>query len=177
LNKQAGQDSGTEDLVTVALITRPHGLKGALKIKLESDNPGRFKVGNRLLLVRKGQAAPVTIESFVPQNQYGLLKLAGIDTVEQAEELRNTDLAVRQSELTGLDPGQYYTFQILGLKVVSAKGEELGEVVRIEEYPAGDIYLVDGPKGKFYVPARGEIIISVDLKKGVIAINDLEGLR
>jgi 16S rRNA processing protein RimM len=177
LNNKADQPSVTEDLVIVALITKPHGLKGALKVKLESDNPDRFAPGSQLLLVQKEGTRPMTVESFTPQNRYGLLKLAGIDTVEQAGGLRDAELAVRQSELASLGTGEYYTFQILGLKVISTEGEELGKVVRIEEYPAGDIYLVDGPQGKFYIPARGEIIVSIDLKKGAIIINDLEGLR
>ena len=49
---------------------------------------------------------------------------------------------------------------------------QVSEVVRVEEYPAGDIYLVRSPQGDFYVPARGPVIKSIDLEKGAIANPD-----
>jgi len=161
----------------VATVVRPHGLDGTLKVKVESDNPDRFRAGSRLLINGPGPAASAAVERFVPQGRFGLLKLEGIDSVEQALALRNADLAVGEQELRPLPSGDYYTFQLLGLKVTSLEGLELGRVVQIETLPAGDIYLVQGPEGNFYVPARGDIIRQVDLERGTMVIDDQEGLR
>lgn len=166
-----------ERLVYVATVVRPHGLIGTLKVKVDSDNPLRFAPQSRLLLVQAGDITPVEVESFSPQDRFGLLKLKEVVSVEQAEELKGAELAILDEELRPLPPGQYYTFQIIGLKVVSEQGQELGQISQVEEYPAGDIYLVQSDREKFYVPSRGPVIVKIDLEQGRMVIRDLEGLR
>ena len=166
-----------ERLVYVAAVVRPHGLMGTLKVKVDSDNPSRFAPQSRLLLVQGDRITPVEVESFSPQNLYGLLKLKEVISVEQAEALKGAELAIPDEELRPLPPGQYYTFQIIGLKVVSEQGQELGRITQVEEYPAGDIYLVRSEREKFYVPAKGPVIVKIDLEQGQMVIRDLEGLR
>ena len=166
-----------ERLVYVATVVRPHGLIGTLKVKVDTDNPSRFAPQSRLLLVQAGDITPVVVESFSPQDRFGLLKLNEVVSVEQAEALKGAELAIMDEELRPLPPGQYYTFQIIGLKVVSEQGQELGQITQVEEYPAGDIYLVQSDREKFYVPAKGPVIQSIDLKEGRMVIRDLEGLR
>jgi 16S rRNA processing protein RimM len=148
-----------------------------LMIKVESDNPDRFRAGSRLLIAGAAPAVEAAVERFVPQGRFGLLKLEGIDNAEQAQALRGADLAVGERDLRPLPDGGYYTFQILGLTVKSLDGRELGRVMQVEAMPAGDVYLVQGPEGSFYVPARGDIIRQVDLERGTMVIDDREGLR
>ncbi|MDP2806704.1 MAG: ribosome maturation factor RimM [bacterium] len=166
-----------ERLIYVATVVRPHGLLGTLKVKVESDNPLRFAPQSRLLLVQGERITPVEVESFSDQNRFGLLKLKEVISVEQAEALKHAELAVMDDELKLLPPGEYYTFQIIGLKVISEQGQELGQIIQVEEYPAGDIYLVQSGTGKFYVPAKGPVILKIDLEQGRMVIRDLEGLR
>jgi 16S rRNA processing protein RimM len=166
-----------ESLIYVATVVRPHGLLGTLKVKVESDNPSRFAPQSRLLLVQGGEVTPVEVESFSPQDRFGLLKLKQVQSIEQAEVLKGAELAVPDHDLKPLPPGEYYTFQIIGLKVFSEQGLKLGQIVQVEEYPAGDIYLVQSETEKFYVPAKGPVIQSIDLELGRMVIRDLEGLR
>lgn len=166
-----------ERLIYVATVVRPHGLLGTLKVKVESDNPLRFAPQSRLLLVQGADITPVEVESFSPQDRFGLLKLREVISVEQAEALKGAELAVPDDELKPLPPGQYYTFQLVGIKVVSEQGQELGRIIQVEEFPAGDIYLVQSEREKFYVPARGPVIKSIDLERGLMVIQDMEGLR
>ena len=166
-----------ERLIYVATVVRPHGLLGTLKVKVESNNPLRFAPQSRLLLVQGERITPVEVESFSDQDRFGLLKLKEIISIEQAEALKNAELAVMDDELKPLPPGEFYTFQIIGLKVVSEQGRELGQIIQVEEYPAGDIYLVQSDSEKFYVPAKGPVILNIDLEQGRMVIRDLEGLR
>lgn len=166
-----------ERLIYVATVVRPHGLLGTLKVKVDSDNPSRFAPKSRLLLLQGETITPVEVENFSPQDRFGLLKLREVISVEQAEALKGSELAVPDEELKPLPPGQYYTFQLVGLKVVSEQGLELGRIIQVEEYPAGDIYLVQSDREKFYVPARGPVIVNIDIEQGRMVIRDLEGLR
>jgi len=176
-DKMISQDINRDDLVVVATVIKSHGLKGLLKVRVETDNPKRFLPGESLLLVLANRIQEATVESFTPQNKYGLLKLAEISSIEQADPWRGAELAIPDSRLEPLEPGRYYTFQLLGISVISQDNQQLGVLSRIEDMPSGDIYLVKGPKGEFYIPAQGDIIQQIDLDKKVMVIRDAEGLR
>ncbi len=165
------------ELVTVAVVLRPHGLKGAFRIRVETDNPDRFRRGGRLLAVKNGAVSEAEVERFVDQGRYGILKLAGVDSPEQARELAGAELAVPAADLGPLPANSYYTFQVLGLEVRSKAGEALGRIEEIDPLPAGDVYMVAGPKGTFTVPAVGDIVLEVDVAGGFMVIDDREGLR
>jgi len=165
------------DLIVVATVSKPHGLVGALKVRVETHNPDRFRPGRRLMGVVAGRPLTFTVAKFVPQNDWGLLTLAEVATLEQAEAMRGVDLGISETELAPLPAGSYYTFQIIGLAVRSQTGEALGTVTSVEELPAGDAYVVrDGPR-QFRIPARGDIVREIDLARGVMVIDDVEGLR
>ena len=166
-----------DDLIVVATVSKPHGVAGALKVKVESHNPDRFKPGCKLLAIIAGRTTSFTVAKFVPQNDWGLLTLAEVSSYEQADALRGVDLGVPERDLDQLPPGCYYTFQIIGLKVESLSGQALGEVAVVEELPAGDAYLVRGNGAEFRVPANGGFIKSIDLGRGLMVIDDMEGLR
>lgn len=172
-----GDHSDRDDLVYVANIIKPHGLKGGLKVRILSDNPKRFLPGESLLLAGSHRIQETVIERFVPQNRYGLIKLEGIDSIEQAGEWTGSDLAIPSEKIAPLEAGHYYTFQLLGMSVVSEAGRELGTLSQIEEAPAGDIYQVSGESGQFYIPSQGDIILKIDVERKVMVIRDVEGLR
>jgi 16S rRNA processing protein RimM len=144
---------------------------------MASDNPDRFRQGSRLLVVQKGGTRAAEVERFVDQGRYGIVKLAGVDSPEQAQALRGAELSVAAGELAPLPENSYYTFQILGMEVRSRSGEVLGKVEEIEAMPAGDVYRVSDGLGSFYLPAAGDIILEVDPARGVMVIEDREGLR
>ncbi len=174
---QQKNKNGADDLIVVATVSKPHGVAGALKVKLETHHPERFAPGNKLLAVVAGKTRSYTVAKFVPQNDWGLLTLAEVSSYEQADALRGVDLGVPERELEPLPEGRYYTFQIIGLRVVSQAGAELGEVAVVEELPAGDAYVVRGCGKEFRVPASGGFIKSIDLERGLMVIDDMEGLR
>lgn len=171
------EEVNRDDLVVVATVVKSHGLKGMFKVKVETDNPKRFLPGEILLLTLQNRISEVTVESFTPQNRYGLLKLAEVSSIEESEQWRGADLTVPGSSLVPLEDGHYYTFQLLGLNVVTQEGRSLGVLSQIEEMPSGDIYLVKGNEGEFYVPAQGDIITGINLEEKTMVIRDVEGLR
>jgi 16S rRNA processing protein RimM len=164
-------------LIVVATVSKPHGLDGALKVRIETHNPDRFRPGRKLMGVVGGKPRTFTVAKFVPQNDWGLLTLAEIAGIDQAETMRGVDLGISETELVPLPAGSYYTFQIIGLAVRSGTGGALGTVAAVEELPAGDAYVVRDGGREFRVPARGDIIKEIDLARGVMVIDDVEGLR
>jgi 16S rRNA processing protein RimM len=105
-----------------------------------------------------------------------VVKLATIDSVEDAEKLRGQDLTIPRSELYPLPQGQYYTFQIIGLKVVTTEGELLGHITEIMTTGSNDVYIVEGKRGEILIPAIEDVVKSIDLKKGKVVIEAIKGL-
>jgi 16S rRNA processing protein RimM len=103
--------------------------------------------------------------------------LEGCVSREDAEVLRGMDLCLRFEEVASLPEGEYYYWQILGLKVLTEDGEELGEVAQILETGANDVYVVRAADGKeVLLPAIPSVIRHVDLDEGHILVTLLPGL-
>jgi 16S rRNA processing protein RimM len=75
--------------------------------------------------------------------------------------------------LNPLPEGQYYAFQLIGLNVVTTKGKLLGQITDIMFTAGNDVYIVEG---EILIPAIEDVVKSIDLKKGRMLIEAIEGL-
>jgi 16S rRNA processing protein RimM len=104
------------------------------------------------------------------------LKLAGIDDRQAAAALRDRALQVPEGELQPLPEGQYYRFQLLGLRVLGAAGEELGRVIDVISAPENDVYVVQAAAGEILIPAVDDVVQHIDIDAGIITIVVVPGL-
>jgi 16S rRNA processing protein RimM len=152
---------GGERRIALAAIAGAQGIKGELRLKLFSDsadslaNHDMLYVGDiprRLLAVRDANKAAV-------------VRFEGIDDRSAAEALRGSLVEVDRSALPGLQDGEYYHVDLIGLEVVDRNGDAVGTVAAVENYGAGDLLDIEG----------------VDEKRSLIpfseGIADLEGGR
>jgi 16S rRNA processing protein RimM len=167
-----GKEPVPPEFLIVGRILAPWGIRGELKVEVVTDFPERFAPKKVVYL----NASQLEIESCHPHKQHLVVKLATIDSVEDAEKLRVQDLTLPRSELYHLPEGQYYAFQLIGLKVVTTEGKNLGKVTDIMTTPSNDVYIVEGKKGEILIPAIEDVVKSIDLKKGKIVIEAIEGL-
>jgi 16S rRNA processing protein RimM len=106
-----------------------------------------------------------------------LVRLAGIDSRDQAEPLVGRQVQGEAHRFPELPPGEYYWFQILGLPVVHAEdGRVLGQLEEIWPTGAHDIYVVRQGKREVLLPAVEEVIQEIDLQAGVLKVRPPEGL-
>ncbi len=73
--------------------------------------------------------------------------------------------------------GEYYHFQLLGLRVLTQEGEDLGRISDILVTGSNDVYVVSGPGGEVLVPALADVIMNVELDQGIMVVSLPEGLR
>lgn len=163
--------SGLE-YITIGQVLAPWGLEGKLKVEVITDFPHRLSPRSQLYVDRQ----PVTIAGTSWQKGKAIIKLEGIDSVEQAEELRGKTLEIHRRQLETLPEGQYYHFQLIGLEVWTTEGKRLGKVIRVLSAPSNDNYVVGGEKGEILIPAIEDVVKSVDLESGRITIEAIEGL-
>jgi 16S rRNA processing protein RimM len=167
-----GKEPAPPEFLIVGYILAPWGIRGEVKVEVVTDFPERFAPRKIVYL----NTRPLEIECCHPHKQHLVVKLATIDSVEDAEKLRGQDLTIPRSELYPLPEGQYYTFQIIGLKVVTTEGKLLGRITEIMTTGSNDVYIVEGKRGEILIPATEDVVKSIDLAKGKMVIEAIEGL-
>jgi len=160
------------EFITIGQILAPWGVKGKLKVAVITDFPERFTPHSRIYIKRQ----PMTIDSTEWHKAKAIIKLNTVDSIEEAQKLRGQPIEIPHSQLHPLPEGQYYHFQLIGLEVWTTQGELLGNITDILTAESNDNYVVSGAKGEILIPAIEDVVKSIDLGKGHIIIEPIEGL-
>ncbi len=160
--------------LVVAEVLAPWGLQGELKARILTDFPERFQHGLALFVGEK--KVPYVLERARPQRGFLILKLKGCDTPEAADKLRGAFVYVARQDAPELLEGEYFWYQIIGLRAVTPAGEELGVVEDIIITGSNDVYVLQGERGEILVPALEDVVQQVDLKAGLMVVELPEGL-
>ncbi len=163
--------------VTVGRIVAAHGTAGEVRVLPTTDFPQRFASGARLTLAVAENRRTVVIRGARPhRGGLVLMRLEGVTTRTEAEALRGATLEVDRSQRWPLPPDHFYASDILGLKVVTESGEDLGAVAEVIRTPANDAYRVEGPAGEILIPALKAVVCAVDLEAGRMVVRPPGGL-
>ncbi len=165
---------GLPDDVIVGRVASAHGVSGGIRVNVLSDVPHRFDPGQ--ILHVGGRSHSITHSSPAP-NGLVILQLQGVDSVDAAKGLVGQPVTVPQSSVPPPREGEYYHFQLLGLRVLTEEGECLGRLREILETGSNDVYVVSGESGEVLVPALTDVILEVRLDEGCMVVKLLEGLR
>lgn len=168
--KDSGAPPAAADLITVGHVTRPHGLHGEVMVRLETDFPQRFDGLRAAYLVRAGRAQAIEIIGHRPHRGGFLLTLRGIGDAEAAGQLRGAEIAVTRDAVVPLGPGQYYVFEIIGLRVRTSDGRTLGVVSEVMRGSAHDVYVVRTQDRDILVPAVREVVLRIDPAGGEMVV-------
>jgi 16S rRNA processing protein RimM len=162
------------DYLVIATVLRPHGVRGELKIRVETDFPERFALLSRIYL--GPEYLPFELESFRNLPGYGLLKLKGLDDRTAAEALRGMDVQIPIDEAMPLGPGQYYEHEVLGLEVWSVDGERLGLIEEVLFTGSNPVYVTLAPDREILIPSLPDVVLDVDLEGGRMTVRLPPGL-
>ena len=160
------------ETIKAGQIVNAHGIRGEVRVQPRDGDPAfltRFKT-----FYLDGQAA-VPAACRVHKGM-ALLKLEGVEDRTAAESLRGKELLIRRAD-AGLAQGEYFDAELIGLDVYDGEtGECVGELVRVDRYPASKVYTVRGVT-EFLVPAvKDAFILGVDLGNNRMDIRMWEGL-
>jgi 16S rRNA processing protein RimM len=158
------------DLVAIGRVVKPQGRKGEVLTESLSDLPERFPRLRRAYLAGPGGTArEVEVSSCWPHKGRFVLKLAGVDSIDEAERLRGTDVRIPEEDLLPLPEGSYYHHQLRGLRVEDEAGTGVGTVADILKTGAGaDVLVVKGPSGETLLPLASHFVKRVDLAAGLL---------
>jgi 16S rRNA processing protein RimM len=158
-------------LLAIGQVLKPHGVRGEAKVLPETDFPERFFALKRAFLVGEGWVREVAIEGVRLHGRYVLVKFEGVEDPEGVRALARAWLAVPEEEAVPLPRGHYYIHQIIGLRVVTEEGREVGRVAEVMRSPAHDIYVVRGaPEGEVLIPAVHGVVKAIDIEAGRMVV-------
>lgn len=151
-----------DGFLAIGRITKPHGLRGQVKVRVDSDVRDQLQPGRRVRLGGPGPVREYEVETFGFQGNAGLLGLAGVRDRDAAEALVGGVLEVEAGALPALSEGEYYWHQVAGLRVVSEEGRFLGTLADMFSTPAHDVWVARAPGQEYLIPAVGEVVLSVN---------------
>jgi len=167
----------TKDLIPIGRIARPHGVRGKIKLEYFGEDVNRFPPSREVFIeVKAGSLQAYEILETTPQAPRIILHLKGIERREEVEPLIGKEVFIKREVLPDLEEGEYYWMDLLGMSVETQEGKKIGRLKEIFSTGANDVYVVEGKRGEIFLPATGEVIQSVDRKKGVMKVNRKEGL-
>lgn len=162
-----------ENLIEIGQIVNTHGLRGDLKVMPWCDDPEIFNELEYVLIDNR----EYPIERSAIHKNMVLLKLGGINHINDAEMYRNKVLLVQREDLGELPEGTYYICDLLGCAVETNEGRSLGKVCDIIKTGSNDVYVVeDDSKKQILIPVIDEVIKSVDIENKKIVITPIKGL-
>ncbi|HMT08099.1 MAG TPA: ribosome maturation factor RimM [Pyrinomonadaceae bacterium] len=165
-----------EDLVAIARVAKPRGLKGEMIADIVTDFPERFDDVETITAVfSDGTTYSFKLEKSWFQSGRVVLKFDGIDRVEDAEKFRNADICVNESEAVELESDEYFDWQLEGCSVETVEGETIGVVTSLMRTGATEILVVKGEK-EYLIPFAEAICTRVDIENTQIVIDPPEGL-
>lgn len=161
----------------IGQIVNTFGIKGMVKIKPFTDDINRFDRLETIYIETRKVKKEYKIEEIKYHKNMVLMKLEGVDTVEEADKLRQSYLLVDRDKEEPLEEGVYYIVDLLGLAVYTDTGKLLGKVEDIFNTGSNDIYVVKDELGKqVLLPGIPEVLKKVDLDKGKITVHLIPGL-
>jgi 16S rRNA processing protein RimM len=160
------------DLVVIGAVAGAHGVRGDAKLKAFGDPAAMCRYG--ALLNENGEVVLTPKGSKPGPNGLVIAWFEERLTREQVQAMKGTRLCVPRSALPEPEEDEFYHADLLGLTVESLDGEALGTVKSVQDYGAGDLLEVAGPKGVWFLPFTKAAVPHVDLKAGKLVADPPE---
>ena len=161
-----------QDKFEIGKIVNTFGIKGEVKVIPYTDDINQFKKMKNIYVNKK----VMEIENVRYHKNAIILKLRGIDTMNDAENLRNSTLEIQRTKKI-LPANTYYINDLIGLEVYTDEEKLLGKIKDIYNTGANDIYTVETPEKKeILLPAIKEVIKKIDIENKKIIVHILKGL-
>jgi 16S rRNA processing protein RimM len=153
--------------ITIGKISKPHGVKGELKVLPDTFDDGVFNKLKSVFIDGRTFAA----EYAKIANGYVILKLAGIDGMNAAEVFRNKAVQIEKKQRLKLPDGFHYISDLAGCGVFVGE-RRIGVLAAVLQNGAADVYVVDGGEGEIMFPAIENLLLKVDTDNKIIVLDE-----
>lgn len=160
----------------IGQIVSTHGIKGEVRVNPWCDTPEFMKKFKTLYFDANGNKA-VKITACRPHGNVVIIKLDGVDTVEEAQKLRNKTLYMNRADAK-LGKGDWFIQDLIGCTVYDADDNEktYGKLTDVAETGANDIWFIENNGKEYIIPAIKDVVINVDVENESVFIRPLKGI-
>jgi 16S rRNA processing protein RimM len=179
-----------QKFLETGIIVSTHGVRGEVKVLPWADSPDFLTKFKTFYLVKtspqgeggaavkavtdEGGADALTVEHSRVQNTVVLVKFRGIDTVEEAQKLRNRVISIARDD-PHIPAGTVFQADLIGLPV-HADGVEIGKITEVLTMPSSDVLVVKGEK-TYMIPNVKAFVPTLDPALGRVEVNLIEGME
>lgn len=167
------------ELVVAGRVRRAWGIKGQLSVDW-TNGSCPVEVGSGFIYLKiPGEGAPKKFVLMVDHFHSGcnVISLKGLTSRTEAERYKGLEIWVEKGELPELKDNEFYSYQLLGMRVETTVGEHLGEIVQIFSTGSNDVYVVKKDSTEILLPAISDVVKKIDVEGKLMIIELIEGLR
>lgn len=157
-------------MIAIGKLVKTVGLKGEIKLYPYAPEPSCYS-GCTVYL--DGQ--PYQVERFRMQKGMAYLTLSGIDTIDQAERLLETEVFMARSDIA-LEEDEYLISDLIDLAVETEQGESLGRIQDVLSHSGNDVLVVRGDD-EILIPMVDQFVLQIDLAERRMVVRLIEGMR
>jgi 16S rRNA processing protein RimM len=165
-----------DNYLEIGIITRFQGNKGEVRVKATTDIPERFLDLDTIYLKRGDDFKELEIEYIRFHKQFVIIKFFDINSINEAEELKNYQVLIDESEKYLLPEDNFYVSDLIDCEVYLESGKYLGKLKDVVDTSGTDIFLVTGQDKEYMLPASRDMILEIDLENKKIIVDPIPGI-
>lgn len=166
-----------QEYFEIGQIVNTFGIKGFVKVNPFTDDLTQFESLKTILVEKNKKVLELEIEEVKYSKNQVLLKLKGIEEINEAEKYRGAIIKIPREKARKLPEGTYFIADLIGMQVITDDQKLLGKLEDIYNSGASDIYVVKDELGKqILLPAIKEVIKQIDIEHEKIIVHLIDGL-
>ncbi|MCG8305996.1 MAG: ribosome maturation factor RimM [Cytophagales bacterium] len=165
-----------EDCFEIGFILKPHGLKGAVNIHLDVDDPEKYGKLESVIVRKGNELIPFLVSSLHINGNKGILHFEDVHSVEEAMQLKSATLMLPLSLLPKLNNDQFYYHDVIGYTICDRSLGKLGTIEQIFTGGNQDLISMKYKDKEVLIPVSNEIVGSADHEKNEVNVNLPDGL-
>ncbi|ABB33087.1 16S rRNA processing protein RimM [Geobacter metallireducens RCH3] len=168
---------GSTDLVLLGKVVATHGIRGQLSVvPFSGEFSTILSMQTVYLSGPDNRKESFEVDRAAVHRNRVLLTLKGFANINEVLHLVGRELFARRDQFPPLDEGEFYWCDLIGLSVTTSEGLSLGRIEEIIATGSNDVYVVRDGEREYLIPALEDIVVGVDLDKGIMTVSPTEGL-
>ncbi len=166
-----------QNLLEIGQIVNSYGIKGFLKVVPYTDDITRYSNLKEIYIEKNKKLEKMEIEEVKYHKNLVLLKLKGIDDINETLKYKNCYIKIDRKDAVDLPENSYFIVDLINIEVYTEEDKYLGKIIDIFPTGSNDVYVVKDELGKqILLPAIREVIKKVDIENKKMIVHLLEGM-
>lgn len=166
------------EYISIGKILNFHGIKGEVKIGFTKGKEQQIENLKQVIITQNGKNNVLNVVSVRFHKQFALIKFKEINSINEVDAIKGLEIKISKKEAEeNLEEDEFLVSDLVGLKVLNRDEELIGNIKDVGTNGVSEILEIqDGNEKIHLVPFVKDLVPIVDIKKGYVVLNDIEGL-